>query len=196
LRKKACQLSMEQIFRVFNQYTHLSLDTIELLNRQLTFKKIKANEVLLKQGSTCKSMFFLQKGIVRGYYEKDGKSVTNWFAVDNDIVTSLSSFIAQKPSYESIETLTDCELYHISYPALQDIYKISPEMNTIGRLLTEQYYVILEERVIALQFYTAKERYDAFMLRYPQLLQKIPLGIIASYLGVTQSSLSRIRKKP
>jgi len=110
------------------------------------------------------------------------------------MVSSITSFVTQKPSNECIEALEDSQLCTISYFNLQKLYSISLEMNIIGRLLTEQYYINLERRAFSLQYATAKERYDAFVERYPQLFLKIPLSVIASFIGVTQSSLSRIRK--
>ena len=125
---------------------------------------------------------------------QDGKEITTWFASENDAVTSMYSFITQKPSYETIEVLEDCILYEINYENVQLLLKKYPEFNLIGRLLTEKYYIKLEERTMSLQFQSATERYLK-LLQQPQLLQKASLGMIASYLGISQETLSRIRKK-
>jgi CRP/FNR family transcriptional regulator, anaerobic regulatory protein len=105
------------------------------------------------------------------------------------------SFVSQKPSFENIEILEPSVLYAISYDNLQKMYLEFPEFNLIGRLFTEKYYIELEERVMSLQFLTAKERYEKLLIQQPMLLQRVTLGQIASYLGITQETLSRIRGK-
>ena len=147
-----------------------------------------------KKNKISKELFWVKRGTLRGYIETDTNLVTTWFAIDNDMVTSVTSFIQQQPSKECIEALEDSEVYIISYTNLQLLYKTSLEMNVIGRLLIEQYYINLEQRAFLLQYSTAREKYEAFVERYPQLLLKIPLSVIASFLGITQSTLSRIRK--
>ena len=105
------------------------------------------------------------------------------------------AFIAQKPGYEGIELLESCVLYSISYAQLQTLYRKYPALNLAGRLLTERYYLELEERTRSLQFQTATERYALLLAQQPGLLQRASLGHIASYLGISQETLSRIRGK-
>lgn len=150
-------------------------------------------EVLLPQGETCRYLYQIERGIARGFYYKDDKDITSWLAFENDIVTSMYSFIRQKPGFEGIELLEDTVLYAISYADLQGLYARFPALNTLGRLLTEQYYVELEERLASLQFQTAKERYEHLLRSQPQALQRVALGHLASYLGISPETLSRIR---
>jgi CRP-like cAMP-binding protein len=91
--------------------------------------------------------------------------------------------------------LEDCELIQIPYSHLQQLYNDFPETERIGRILTENYYVKLEGRLMSLQFTSAKERYELLMTNNPSIIQRAPLGYIASYLGITQETLSRIRAK-
>lgn len=105
------------------------------------------------------------------------------------------SFISQKPSFEIIEVMENSILYCIDYEQLQNLYKTYPDLNRIGRLLSEKYYIELEERVLSLQFKTAEERYRHIVENKPALLQKASLGQISSYLGISQETLSRIRRK-
>jgi CRP-like cAMP-binding protein len=141
----------------------------------------------------CDTIFFVKKGLMRGYYLDDGKEVTNWFAQESEFATCFYSFITNAFSFEIIETLEDCELVQISYSSLQNLYVKFPETERIGRIITENYYIKLEERILNLQFKTAKERYQKLVLSKPLLLQRVSLGQIASYLGITQETLSRIR---
>lgn len=184
---------MDDFVAELKKHYPLKINTVTLLKESLIVKNVSKNDTLLKKNKISKELFWVKRGTLRGYLETDRNLVTTWFAIESDMVTSVSSFILQQPSKECIEALEDSEIYSISYTNLQKLYSTFLEMNVIGRLLTEQYYINLEQRAFLLQHATAKERYEAFMQRYPQLLLKIPLSIIASYLGITQSSLSRIR---
>jgi CRP/FNR family transcriptional regulator, anaerobic regulatory protein len=118
------------------------------------------NEIILKQGSICKNLYFIEKGLTRGYrIDDDGKDITNWFAPEDTLATSVYSFISQKPSFENIIALEDCTMLVISRKSLYELYDLFPEMNEMGRELIEIYYLELEERVNALQFQTANQRY-------------------------------------
>jgi CRP-like cAMP-binding protein len=155
--------------------------------------RVSKGDQLISIGERCSSLYFIDKGLVRGYYFLDGKEVTNWFAQEEEFATCFYAFIAEKPSFEHVQALEDCELTELNYTALQNLYKTFPETERIGRLITENYYIKLEERVLNLQFKTAKERYQKLLSSKPSLLQRTTLGQIASYLGITQETLSRIR---
>ena len=111
------------------------------------------------------------------------------------IIVSVYSFFSRKPSFENIEVLEDSIVQSINWDQLQYLYKHYPEFNLIGRIITEQYYIKSEERVINLQTLDAKQRYDQLLLDHPGILQKASLGQIASYLSIKQETLSRIRAK-
>ncbi len=151
-------------------------------------------QYLVRNGERCKDLFFVESGLVRGYYLNEEKEVTNWMAVDGEFATSFYSFITREPAAESIEVLEPSALTQISYDDLQMLYADFPETERIGRILTETYYIRLEGRLLSLQFTTAKDRYEQLLANNPLLVQKAPLGYIASYLGMTQETLSRIRK--
>jgi CRP-like cAMP-binding protein len=132
---------------------------------------------------------------LRGYYFVEGKEIRNWFAQETEFATCFYSFIANKPSYEIIQALEDCKLVQLKYSALQAIYAKYKETERVGRIITENYYIKLEERLLNLQFKTAKERYQKLSTTKSNLLQRVSLGQIASYLGITQETLSRIRSE-
>ena len=113
---------------------------------------------------------------------------------ENMFCSSMPSFITQKPSKESIEALEDCEVYYITRFDVLKLFTQTREMSSIVRQMAEEAYVHSLNRTYQFQYLSAKERYDSFVVNYPQLMQKIPLGMIASYIGITQQSLSRIRK--
>ena len=186
---------MINLIHAFAKFQDLEPELSSEIEKKLVFKSLKQNAVLLRRNQVCDSIYFIKKGTIRGVYKAEDTARTNWFAIEGDIVTSLKSFVQQTPSEEEIEVLEDVELYCLSYADLNSLYEDSKEMNVLGRKIIECYYVLLESRSYSLQYKSAKERYDEFIDRYPQLLQRIPLSYIASYLGITQPSLSRIRKK-
>ena len=150
---------------------------------------------LLREGQIARKLYFVESGLLRGFHYKDSKEVINWFSYENLFATAMYSFVSQKPSYENIQALENTKVKTITYQKLQDLYKRHPDFERIGRLLTEQYYIQLEERLISLQFQTAKERYENILQKEPQLIHRISLGHLASYLGMTQENLSRVRSK-
>jgi CRP-like cAMP-binding protein len=154
---------------------------------------IPKNTVLIKEGERCRNLFFIQKGLMRGYYYDAGKEITHWFAKEEEFATSFYSFITNEPSPETIETLEDCELVQIAHSDLQNLYTDFKETERIGRIITETYYIDLEERFLNIQFKSAKERYQNLLSKNPSLIQRASLGQIATYLGITQETLSRVR---
>ncbi len=155
--------------------------------------QVQKNTDIISIDDRCSDLFFVEKGLLRGYYFDDGKEITNWFAGEGEFATCFYSFVAQKPSSEMVQALEDCELIKLSYKSLQDLYKRFPETERIGRIIVENYYIKLEERLLSIQFKTAKERYSNLVSTNPSLLQRASLGQIAAYLGITQETLSRIR---
>lgn len=184
---------MNNLIGLLNRLGVSDLDVQAYLSRCVRRVQYAKNDVLLQQGQTCRYLYHLERGLARGFYYQNDKDITSWLAFEGDIVTSMYSFIRQKPGYEGIELLENAVLYAISYPDLQELYTRFPAMNTAGRLLTEHYYVELEERLASLQFRTAKERYEYLLEKQPQVIQRVSLGHVASYLGITPETLSRIR---
>ncbi len=150
---------------------------------------------LLKEGQINKRIYFIQKGFARAYYIKDGKEYTTWFMGQGDIMISVYSFFTQRAATENIEILEDSILLSLTWEQLQTIYLEFPEYNIVGRIITEQYYIKSEERAIALRTLPAYERYNELIKAYPSIIQKASLGQIASHLGISQETLSRIRSK-
>ncbi|MES2515031.1 MAG: Crp/Fnr family transcriptional regulator [Bacteroidota bacterium] len=165
---------------------------IHAVSKKITVPK---GQRILDIDERCTSLYFIEKGLIRGFHFVDGKEITNWFAQESEFATCFYSFIACKPSFENLQALEDCELVELSFSVLQNLYQQFPETERIGRMITENYYIKLEERILSLQFKTAKERYQKLALSKPSLLQRASLGQIASYLGITQETLSRIRSE-
>ena len=165
------------------------------LHKITKIKTVKNGQLITRNGDRCSDMYFIESGLIRGFYYNEEKEITNWFAREGEFATGFYSFITQTPSFENIEAVEDCELTQMPYRQLQQLYIHFPETERIGRLLTETYYIKLEGRLLGLQFTTAKERYDNLIKNNPSLVLRAPLGHVASYLGMTQETLSRIRAK-
>ena len=158
----------------------------------MTFAK---NALLLTEGKRCRHLYFLEGGALRGYYNLEGKEVTHWFAFAQDFVTSFHSFITEKPAVENIQLLEESRLWAISKESLNGLMSRYHEIERLVRIAYENYYIRLEERFVNAQFKTATERYQELLLQSPHILEKVPLGFIASYLGISPETLSRIRSK-
>lgn len=151
------------------------------------------NELLHKEGEICNHLFLIEKGITRAFYYKDGKDITAHFAVENGTTTAIDSFIQRKNSRYNIEVLENSEIISISHQDLHQLLQEKPHYEKYVRIFLEQIYIDLAERIEDLLFHSAKERYDKLVKNTPSLLQRVNLKHIASFIGITQETLSRIR---
>jgi len=153
------------------------------------------NFFLLKPGKPCKYLWFMTKGAVRYFYTNDqGKEINTWFSLDTQIITDTTSFVNQTPAQESIQLVEDSEMYAIEYTAIQALLQKHHSFALWYIKLVELHYVSqIEDRLADLQFLDAKQRYQKLLILYPDITNRISLGNIASYLNITQETLSRIR---
>lgn len=157
-------------------------------------RTLKKGSSLAKLGVVCNTLYFIEKGVARSYYyNREGKDITAWFFNEGGFMTSVESFFQQKPSAYHIELLEDCVLYSISKVDLELLFEKYHRMECFGRKLVIKLLGDMMGKLNAIQFQTAKERYHFMIHEYPDLYYRVPLGHIASYLGITQETLSRIR---
>lgn len=140
-----------------------------------------------------RNIYFIKKGIVRAYTDSTEDEITFWFGREGDAVVSMKSYVENRRGYENVDLLEDSVLYRLNVSALNGLFTEDIHIANWGRKFAEQELLKTEERLIARQFGTASERYVELMKNQPELLQRIQLSYIASYLGITQVSLSRIR---
>jgi len=150
---------------------------------------------LLNADKIERNIYFIKKGIVRAYINSSDGEMTFWFGKEGDTVVSMKSYVNNQTGYENIELLEDCILYNLNTGALNKLFEEDIHIANWGRIFAEQELLKTEERLIARQFGTASERYAELIKNDPELLQRVQLSHIASYLGITQVSLSRIRAK-
>lgn len=158
-------------------------------------KKLKKGEYLLRQGKVCRNSYTVKEGIARKYYLGDGKEITTELFFENDIAVVFDSYCTQQPGREFIQAVTDTVVSQISHDAFREVKKTFPQLAELDLLLTEYYAMWLEERLFHFHTLTAPERYHLLLKEHPHALRHIPLTIIASYLGISPETLSRIRAK-
>ncbi|MDO1449813.1 Crp/Fnr family transcriptional regulator [Rhodocytophaga aerolata] len=185
----------DSLFVFLSQLNTVSGELKEAITRCLTKQELKKKTLLLQEGKVCDRVYFIEKGLARAYYFMDGQEITSWFMKENDMIISVYSFFSQRISYENMELEEDSILISITNKDLQMLYRQFPEFNFFGRVLTEDYYVRSEERIISHRMQTAEQRYEALFKSSPSLFNRVLNKHIASYLGMSAETLSRIRKK-
>jgi len=156
---------------------------------------LRKNDFLVKEGEICQYYYFVKEGILRNFYLKNEIEITTNFVLTNDIATNFTSLVLQQKSDGFIQAITNCKIYKMKASDFNEIKTQNIIIQEIKDILVSCYVLLLEERLHSIQFCTAKERYNFMLEKYPYLLQQIPLTHIASYLGISLETLSRIRAK-
>ena len=151
--------------------------------------------ILLKEGEVNNHICMVASGLVRSYYVNEGKEITSRFMDEGFIITSWISFYTRKPGSEFIETLEDTTLTCVHYNDIQNLYNEFPEFNIIGRKQVEYSFYMAELRTRMLRKNTAEEKYKFFLENHPNLLQRVSLKHVATYLGMNEETLSRVRSQ-
>ncbi len=183
---------MASLFNYFNKFITLSPDSQKAITNLCTTILVEKNEILQPIGHTCKTIYFLKSGIARIYYYKDGTDITESFSFEGHIIARVESLLTGKPSQKAIQILENSEIIAINATQLFKLYDNNPQIERLFRLIFESAYVDTINRIESIQFHSAEERYLT-LIKETDIVQKIPLKHIASYLGITQVSLSRIR---
>ena len=169
--------------------------SLDKLQRCLTEVSYPKGFRVLERGKVEKNIFFIKKGIVRAYTSVDGKEITFWFGKEGATIVSLKGYVNDEPGYETMELMEDSVLYKLERKQLKELFLDDLHIANWGRRYAEMELLATEERLISMLSAIASERYKELLEKEPDLLQRLPLGSIATYLGVTQASLSRIRAK-
>jgi CRP-like cAMP-binding protein len=156
---------------------------------------ISKKKLLLKSGALCEHVYFIKEGALRGFIKEGAKDITTWITVENEMVTSIASLDNRDPSVENIQAIEDCKMLAISYENLEELYSKFPEFNIVTRKILQRYYRDAEGRAFIARLTKAENKYQYFLDKHANLINRIPLKYIASFLGITQETLSRVRKK-
>lgn len=189
-------MGIDNLIALISTYARFSETDIAIIKSKFTQHKFKQKEYILEEGQVSTHLHFIAIGLVRIFYVKDGKEITSYLSSDNGFVSSYSSFINQSKSYEYIQCLEKSQTLAITYKDMQELYETVPQWERIGRFFSEQNVLCLADRLLKLQSIPAKEKYLEFLKTSSEkIVQRTPLIHIASYLGITPESLSRIRSE-
>ncbi len=184
----------EALKNLFKSLAPFSEEDLETASPFFKIEAFQKNEYFSKAGRISDRIGFVGSGLFHSFYTIKGKETTTYFQPPGTLATALASFLQMKPALENIQALETSELIVIDRKDLLNLYDENWKWQQVGRVITEQYYIIMEKRLIALQSQSAQERYENFLLEYPELLKSVPLYYIASFLGISPETLSRIRK--
>jgi CRP-like cAMP-binding protein len=184
---------MDALFQYFKKFNPLSKEAEKAIAEISSIVTIKKSKDLQPIGHTCKTIYFIKKGVARINYFKDGIDITEQFFFENSIIARVESLFTGKPSRKAIQILEDAEIIAINSTQLFKLYDTYPEIERLFRKIFESAYVETVNRIEGIQFHSAEERYNALLNEAPNVLMRVPLKYVASYLGITQVSLSRIR---
>lgn len=184
----------KNLFDLFGYYHPLTESLKNDIFQKSEIIHVNRKTILLETGKPSKYIYFIASGAIRIYYlDKQGKETTSWLLSEGNLAISVFSFFTGKSSFEALQTLEDCVLIRLHRDSLEELYSKHLEFNIIGRKLTEHYYIKNEEQSNNLRMLTASERYQKLLTDNPSLINRFPLGYIASLLGMSQETLSRIR---
>lgn len=159
----------------------------------MAVKHFKKAELVHHAQDVCSKSYFIRKGLLRTYFIKDDKEVSEYFTCEEEWTNSPRSFITRQPDIYYIDAIEDTEVFSLHVNDLGYLFDNFPEMERYARLSMGTVFGHLMERITSMRFTTAREKYDHFCEAYKGVYHRIPLGMVASYLGITQETLSRIR---
>lgn len=186
---------IEKLIARLNGLHPMSEDLTEKIKAITKITSHPRKTILLKEGDVNNHACMVLSGLVRAYYLNEGKDITSRFMDEGFIITSWISFYTRKPGNEFLETQEDTRLACVHYNDIQKLYDEFPEFNIVGRKQVEYSFYISELRTRMLRKHTAEEKYKFFLENHPNLMQRVSLKHIATYLGMNEETLSRIRTK-
>ncbi|UXP31019.1 Crp/Fnr family transcriptional regulator [Reichenbachiella agarivorans] len=187
---------MEDLYNFFNAISPIQEDTWKVVKNIFSEHSLKKGEYFIEGGKIAKKFGFLRQGVIRAFYRNhEGVEYNKHFFTKNNMVGGYSSLVTQLPNTINQQALTDCELLIGNYKKLTDLLDKHQDLERLLRKIAEGYFVNKEQREVEIVLLEANKRYAIFQKEYPQLEQLIPQYHIASYLGITPTQLSRIRKQ-
>jgi CRP-like cAMP-binding protein len=188
------QIEMIALFGFLNSLYPLPDEAQAAMMKVMTEKKLRKGQHLLKEGEVCKHLTFIKRGLLKVYFDRDGKEVALWYNKEMDAVLSVQSFYSQMPSELSIKCEEDCELFLVPYSEVENLYDRHPIYNRHGRLILQHYYSLSEAHV-KLLLKTPRQRYEAIKIMYPWMVDgsRLTDKMLADYLGIYKTTLSRYR---
>jgi CRP/FNR family transcriptional regulator, anaerobic regulatory protein len=188
-------INSKQVAVFLEPYIEDTGSFIDELMPMFKTRHLKAGEIILPIGAICKNAAIVVNGVTRNFFYKEDKEITSWFDFEGSFAGSLYSFYSQTPSIEGIESIVDSLLLELSFENFTLLTQKHPAFKQFRENVTNAFIANLEERGRIFQSCGAEERYEKFVKEHPNSIQKIPLKYIASFLGITPETLSRIKSK-
>lgn len=187
---------MTSLKTFFNKLTPVSPESWEKFSALFTPKILKKGDYFITDGQTAKEIGFLETGIIRAFYRNyEAVEYNKHFFTNPCFIGGYASLITATPNQIIQQALTDCAILVAKFADIQKLYEARPDIERAARILAELFFVQKEQREIEIVLLNADQRYQIFQKEFPQLEQQIPQYHIASYLGITPTQLSRIRRK-
>ena len=188
-------VTMDKLINYLLEFGQLNQQQIDLIKRKAQVLELKKDDYFSEAGKIPKQVAFIEKGILRVcYYNSNGDEITKYFIDENNFAVDINSFNQKIPSSEYVQAVTDCTLLVFSTESLNDLSATIIQWDGIIYKITEKALVEKVNKLSPMLAEDAKTRYLNFLEKFPNLANRIPLSYLSSYLGITQSSLSRIRK--
>ena len=175
------------------RYSTMTHDELDILESILIPRKYTKGEIFLHEGETCENIYWIVKGLVRQFYFKNGKELTEYIATENSIVMCIESLFKEEPTHLQIQALEPSVIYSIPKRELEAAAIKCVNIQMLYRKILEESLIISQHHADMLRFETAQDRYQKLIKRSPQLVLRTPLVYIASYLQMTPETLSRVR---
>ncbi|MEL7531539.1 MAG: Crp/Fnr family transcriptional regulator [Bacteroidota bacterium] len=188
-------IAFEQILQLIQQQIEVKEEDFAQFAQECRQIRLKKKEIWQAAGEIGQSLAFINQGILRQFYTRDGDEKTDDFYAEGEFVGNYVSYLQQRASRMSIQALSDCQLLVIDFEALQRLYQLSPSVERFARLVAEQKLISLHERTAGFLLDSPQERYDQLLIEKPNIHARVPLYLIAQYLGIHPESLSRIRAR-
>jgi CRP-like cAMP-binding protein len=186
---------MQALSQYIRSYFFVPDESIQQMQGEFVQQILPKGAFFLKQGQSSDYLSFIHEGLLRIYRQTGNKEVTQWISTPGSLVTDLASFVFDQPARWNIQALTDCKLATISRTQYENLDKIIPHWKEIDRRFMAKCFVMLEERVFTHLHMTAEERFKQLMDYQPDLFNEVPLQYLASMMGMSAETLSRLRAK-
>ena len=188
-------IMLDAYFRALEEFSPLDATAKKQLEEFIVVTKVVKSDFILEQGVVCNYIYFLDQGFARQFYYKNGKEITEWFAAEKEFCFSIESYFHHTPSKLTIQALEDSVVIGLHRDALMELSKKHSQISQLALNMLSTSLVYSQQRMETILFESAKDRYKHLLETKPKIIQKVPLAHIASFLGITQETLSRIRAK-
>lgn len=186
-------LKRDMLSSMVTQYPEMTPEVRNLLSEVLTGRRVDKGETILPEGEVADSIILVAKGMVRQFYYKNNKDVTEHFTYEGNMLMCIESFFKRTPSKIIVEAIEPSVIFEFKYDDIERLVESYPEVNRLYRKMLEQALILSQQKADVWRFESAKKRYIRMMNEYPEIIKRAPMNQIASYLFMTPETLSRIR---